>query len=63
MKINYFIYVIQHNFGILPRWERELIENDVHLKTFKRWMVKRKNCTYCHELYHNRLNYLRGWIN
>ena len=40
MKINYFIYVIQHNFGILPKWERELIENDVHLKTFKRWMVK-----------------------
>jgi len=55
MKINYFIYVIQHNFGILPKWERELIENDIHLKTFKRWMVKRKNCTHCHELYHNRL--------
>jgi hypothetical protein len=62
MRIEYFIYVIQHNFGIQPKWERDLIENDTHLKTYKRWMRVTNDCSCCHELYHNRLNYLKGWL-
>jgi len=62
MKISYFIYSIQHNLGIQPKWERDLIKSDPHLTTFKLWMSKTSNCTCCHELYHNRLNYLMGWL-
>ena len=62
MKISYFIYIIQHNFGIQPKWERDLIERDTHLKTFKRWMSTTNDCNCCHKLYHNRLNYLKGWL-
>jgi len=63
MKISYFIYSIQHNLGISPKWERDLIQKDTHLKLFRSWMKRTNNqCTECHELYHNRLNYLMGWL-
>jgi len=61
--ISYFIYIIQHNVGIQPKWERDLIEKDLHLQTFKRWMIKTNfKCKSSHFLYHNRLNYLKGWL-
>jgi len=62
--LSYFIYIIQHSVGVSPKWERDLVEKDEHLKTFKRWMIRKANCR-CessHSLYHNRLNYLKGWL-
>jgi len=62
MKLSKFIYTIQHNIGISPKWERDLIKTDTHLKTYKLWM-KGCECRYlAHQLYHNRLNYLKGWL-
>jgi len=63
MKIEHLVYEIQHSIGIEPKWERELIEEDSHLKMFKEWRKSGKCCkSKCEELYHNRLNYLKGWI-
>ena len=62
MKIDYIIYSVQHAVGHEPKWERDLIESDTHLKTFKTWMGKMTCKKKCDELYHNRLNYLKGWI-
>jgi len=63
MKIDYIIYSVQHSIGIQPDWETKLIESDTHLKTYKRWMGKDKVCKKkCDELYHNRLNFLKGWL-
>ena len=62
MKTSYFIYIILHNFGIQPKWEKELIEKDTHLKLYKLWMKKNVCKRKCDELYHNRLNYLKGWL-
>ncbi len=63
MKIGYIIYSVQHSIGIQPDWERKLIEEDTHLKTYKRWMGKENVCKRkCDELYHNRLNFLKGWL-
>ena len=57
------IYQIQHTFGISPKWERNLINSDSHLKMFLEWKKSGKCCPRkCDELYHNRLNYLKGWI-
>ena len=62
MKIDYIIYSVQHAVGHQPKWETELIESDIHLKTYKTWMGKSTCKKKCDELYHNRLNYLKGWI-
>jgi len=63
MKIDYIIYSVQHLVGIQPKWETELIEEDTHLKTYKGWMSKERVCKKkCDELYHNRLNFLKGWL-
>lgn len=62
MKTSYFIYIIQHSIGISPQWERDLIKKDSHLKLYKCWMKKNICKKSVHELYHNRLNYLMGWI-
>ena len=62
MKIDYIIYSVQHAVGHQPKWERDLIESDTHLKTYKLWMGKLTCKKKCDELYHNRLNYLKGWI-
>jgi len=40
MKIDYIIYSVQHSIGIQPDWERELIESDIQLQTYKLWMKK-----------------------
>jgi len=63
MKIDYIIYSVQHSIGIKPKWEAELIESDPHLQTYKGWMKKDGVCKKkCDELYHNRLNFLKGWL-
>jgi hypothetical protein len=63
MKIKHLIYEIQHSVGIQPQWETELIEGDTHLKTFLKWKKSKIGCSQkCEQLYHNRLNYLKGWI-
>jgi hypothetical protein len=63
MKIDYIIYSVQHSIGIQPKWETKLIESDTHLKTYKGWMSKERICKKkCDELYHNRLNFLKGWL-
>jgi hypothetical protein len=63
MKIQHLIYEIQHSVGIQPKWETNLIESDEHLKTFLSWKESKICCpSKCEELYHNRLNYLKGWI-
>ena len=63
MKISYLIYITQHTIGIQPKWETNLIESDTHLQTYKRWMRNEKVCKKkCDELYHNRLNFLKGWL-
>jgi hypothetical protein len=63
MKIKHLIYEIQHSVGIQPQWETELIEGDTHLKTFLEWKKSKICCPQkCEQLYHNRLNYLKGWI-
>ena len=64
-KISYIIYSVQHAIGHQPKWERELIESDTHLQVYKLWMSKMSCPTLCKktdELYHNRLNFLKGWI-
>jgi hypothetical protein len=64
MDLEYILYNIQHSFGIQPKWERELIKGDLHLQTFLQWKKSNKCCKdVCEKLYHNRLNYLKGWIN
>jgi hypothetical protein len=63
MRADYLIYIIQHKIGIQPKWERDLIQKDKHLQTFLSWMEKRKPfCKHSHSLYHNRLNFLKGWL-
>ena len=69
MKISHIIYSVQHAIGHTPQWEKELIEKDTHLKIYKSWKVSQKCCTrgrlsieLCDKLYHNRLNFLMGWI-
>ena len=63
MKVKKLIYEIQHNIGIEPKWERDLIDSDTYLKMFLQWRESGKCCpSKCDELYHNRLNYLKGWI-
>jgi hypothetical protein len=63
MKIEHLLYELQHRIGIIPKWEKKLIEKDSHLKMFLKWK-KSKLCSsqQCEELYHNRLNYLKGWL-
>lgn len=62
MKISYIIYSVQHAVGHEPQWERDLIAEDTHLKTYKDWMGRRETCKrICEKLYHNRLNFLKGW--
>ena len=62
MTVGFIIYSVQHKLGYQPRWERRLIEGDVQLKTYKNWMGRKETCSrICHDLYHNRLNYLMGW--
>lgn len=56
------IFHISSSIGISLRWERELVKEDYHLQTYKRWMSSKKVCTLkCRELYNNRINYLKGW--
>lgn len=63
MKILYIIYIIQHTIGIQPKWEKKLIQSDTQLQTYKSWMENDKVCSQtCDELYHNRLNFLKGWL-
>ena len=62
MKISYIIYSVQHSIGIQPDWETKLIESDAHLSTYKRWKSNPNCCSkLCEKLYHNRLNFLKGW--
>jgi len=63
MKIEHIIYEIQHKVGIKPKWERELISEDYQLRIFLEWKRNKRCCPHkCEQLYHNRLNYLKGWI-
>jgi len=63
MKIEHFIYELQHKVGIQPQWEKKLIDGDTHLQMFLEWKKSKMCCPKkCEELYHNRLNYLKGWI-
>lgn len=65
-KFEYIIYTFQHRLGIQPKWERTLLSTDEKLRTFYRESKCFRNdgwvCQHYHKLYHNRLNYLKGWI-
>ena len=62
-SLNKVLFEITSSLGIHPKWERELIEKDYHLQTFKRWEESDVMCTHkCKELYYNRISYLKGWI-
>jgi hypothetical protein len=64
MDLEHFFYNIQHKMGIQPKWEKDLIANDYQLRIFLEWKKSKRCCpSKCEELYHNRLNYLKGWIN
>ena len=63
MDIEYIVYTIQHSVGIKPKWERKLISEDTQLKMYLEWKTSGKCCPHqCEKLYHNRLNYLKGWL-
>jgi hypothetical protein len=63
MKVKHLVYELQHKMGIQPKWERDLIQRDEILQTFLEWKESKMCCpSKCDELYHNRLNYLKGWI-
>jgi hypothetical protein len=65
-KIDYIIYKLQHHFGIQPKWEVRLRSTDNKLRTFYTESKCFRNdgwvCEHYHNLYHNRINYLKGWI-
>lgn len=65
-KFEYIIYNFQHRLGLVPKWETELRINDDKLRTFYTEAHSFRNdgwmCKHYEELYHNRLNYLKGWI-
>jgi hypothetical protein len=65
-KFEYIVYIFQHRLGVVPHWEQKLRINDDKLRTFHSeancgfndgWV-----CKHYEELYHNRLNFLKGWI-
>ena len=63
-SLNKALFEFTSSLGIHPKWERELVESDYHLQTYKRWLEKPNvMCTHkCKELYYNRISYLKGWI-
>lgn len=66
-KFEYIVYIFQHRLGIQPKWERKLRMEDTKLRTFHSEAHCKFNdgwvCKHYEELYHNRLNFLKGWIN
>ena len=65
-RFEYFIYMFQHHIGIVPKWEQRMRSTDIKLRTFYTEARCFRNdgwtCKHYEELYHNRLNYLKGWI-
>lgn len=62
-KFNHLFYNLYHYIGIRPKWESKLIQCDYQLQTYQKWKSSNKcSSTKCEELYHNRLNYLKGWL-
>ena len=63
MSLEQLLYGVQHQLGIQPKWEKELIKEDYQLKTYLEWKDTNGCCKdKCESLYHNRLNYLKGWL-
>jgi hypothetical protein len=63
MSLEQLLYGVQHQLGIQPKWEKELIKRDYQLKTYWEWKRKNLCCVKkCDSLYQNRLNYLKGWL-
>jgi hypothetical protein len=62
-SLNKALFEITSSLGIHPKWERDLLQTDYHLQTYKRWQESNK-CSYncCRELYYNRIQFLKGWI-
>lgn len=62
-SLNKALFEITSSLGIHPKWEKELVESDYHLQTYKRWEESNAMCSYkCKDLYLNRISYLKGWI-
>ena len=62
-SLNKALFEITSSLGIHPKWEKELVESDYYLQTYKRWEESNKCCpSKCKELYHNRISYLKGWM-
>ena len=62
-SLNKALFEISSSLGIHPKWESELVKSDYYLQTYKRWEESNVMCSYkCKELYHNRISYLKGWI-
>ena len=62
-SLNKALFEITSSLGIHPKWERDLLQTDYHLQTYKRWEHTNKCCpSKCRELYLNRIQFLKGWI-